>query len=279
MAEDTKKDVAVTVDDGGEPVSTDTLLDQAAADAVAEQTDTTGNDTDVLDDGAGVTTDVVSPELTEQSELDAEGLPADHTERSNLGRKITSFHRRQDEFESRIDRLLGVIEGQQQPAQTQELVLEPNEPVTYAEMERLLDQREKASSAQAEKYNTEYLKALGQTSTNLSDQERDAIFEEMKSITYDPSNNPARDAELNFFKAERAYLRKQLARPKNEKVNPLKGNEPRSALGGTTNQTTVTKEAVLPKLDASGQSYLAYVAREDGEERATNLHRSVGKKE
>ena len=269
MTDDTNKDVATTV--------TDDVLTQAATDAVAEQTDT---DKTVIAEALDVPTteivDVIDPVSDETSDLDADGLPIDHTDRSNLGRKITAFHRRQDEFEERINRLLGVIEGQQQPIQQdQELVLQPNEPVTFAEMEQLLDQREKTATQKAEIYNANYMKTLGQLSSEISEQEWTAISGEMKNINYNPSNDPIRDAETNFGKAERAHLRKVLAVAKGTKKNPLEGKEPRSALGGITNQTVVTKDPALPKLDAPGQSYLAFVAREDGQERATKLHQGM----
>ena len=276
MAEDTKKDVAATVTDDGSTAVTDAALDQAAADAVATQTDT-DNQQDLSTD-LGVQDTSVQAEV---SELDAEGLPVDHAKRSDLGRKVTAFHRRQDEFESRIDRLLDLAERQAQtnPAKIEETIIDPDEPITYAEMNRMLDKREKAVTQQAEDYNSKYLSSINKIVSNISEQEQEAIFEEMKNITYDPSNNPVKDAETNLLKAERAYLRKKLANPKNEKVNPLEGKEPRSALGTTTTQQTAVRDVTLPKLDAAAQSYLAYVAREDGQDQATNLHRGLAKKE
>ena len=269
MADDTNKDVATTV--------TDDVLTQAATDAVVEQTDIDKTViAEALDVPATEIVDAVDTDSSETSELDADGSPVDHTDRSNLGRKITAFHRRQDEFEERINRLLGVMEGQQQPAQIQELPkVDPDEPVTFAEMGQFLDQREKTATQKAEIYNANYMKTLGQLSSEISEQEWTAISGEMKNINYNPSNNPIRDAEINFGKAERAHLRKALAATKSTKENPLKGEKPRSALGGITNQTVVTKDPALPKLDAAGQSYLAYVGREDGQERATKLHQGM----
>ena len=271
MADDTNKDVATTV--------TDDVLTQAATDAVAEQTDTDKTViAEALDIPATEIVDAVDADSSETSELDADGLPIDHTDRSNLGRKITAFHRRQDEFEERINRLLGVMEGQQQPTQVQEFPkTDPDEPVTFAEMGQFLDQRERTATQKAETYNINYMGTLGKLSSNLPEQEWTVILEEMKNVPYDPSDDPVRDAEINFGKAERAHLRKALAVAKGTKKNPLEGKEPRSALGGITNQTVVTKDPALPKLDASGQSYLAFVAREDGQEKATKLHQGMAK--
>jgi hypothetical protein len=102
----------------------------------------------------------------------------------------------------------------------------------------------------------------------MDQKEYDAVIAEMQSMTYDPSNDPKRDAEINFYKAERAYLRKKIAPPRK---NPLEGKKPEEKIGVATAQKTVVKEPATPKLDAAAQSYLDFVRSEDGEERASKL--------
>ena len=148
--------------------------------------------------------------------------------------------------------------------------------MTKGEIDRYLDSREKKVTQQTENYNTTYFKSLNQFVGDLGEGEKDAVIEELKVLPYDPSANPTMDAEINFFKAERAYLRKQLAKPKS-KVSPITGKHEHSAMGTITNQKVVTKETVLPKLDAAGMSYLAFVESEDGSDKAQELHKSIGK--
>lgn len=242
-------------------VAADEALNQAATEAV--ETETQAEET--------AETQKTEEIAEETEESDAEGLPQDHTQRSDLGRKISAFHRRQDEFDDRIDRLLSAMETQRIP-EDPELQSEPGDIVTHADINKILDDREKTKTQNAQNYDKQYVTSISALSSDLSEQECNEIFAEMQNITYNPSNDPARDAELNFMKAERAFLRKKVA---GKKVNPLKGEKPRSALGGITNQTAVVKDATLPKLDAAGESYLNFVAREDGAESATKLHKSM----
>ncbi|MCK4328787.1 hypothetical protein KAX02_02985 [candidate division WOR-3 bacterium] len=263
MTEDTAMNVAASTDDE---------LNQAAANAVDAEGNQ-GEDQGTVQDDAGEGVQDEGGELGSQGdqELDAEGLPQDHKSRSDLGRKISAFHRRQDEFDDRIDRLLSVMETQGLP-EDPGLQSEPGDIVTHADINKILDDREKTKTQNAQNYDKQYVASISALSSELSEQEYNEIFAEMQNITYNPSNDPARDAELNFIKAERAFLRKKVA---GKKTNPLKGEKPRSALGGITNQTTVVKDATLPKLDAAGESYLNFVAREDGAESATKLHKSI----
>lgn len=247
-------------------VAADEALNQAATEAVETEETTQTEETTETQETEKTT------EKTEQTEkLDAEGLPLGHTQRSDLGRKVSALHRRQDEVDDRIDRLLSVMETRELP-EDPGLQSEPGDIVTHADINKILDDREKTKTQNAQNYDKQYVASISALSSELSEQEYNEIFAEMQNITYNPSNDPAKDAELNFIKAERAFLRKKVA---GKKTNPLKGEKPRSALGGITNQTVVVKDATLPKLDAAGESYLSFVAREDGTESATKLHKSL----
>lgn len=98
---------------------------------------------------------------------------------------------------------------------------------------------------------------------------------EMQTMKYDPSIDPKRDAELNVYKAMAVAAKKKLSG--SSKTNPIKGDTPRSELGIATNNKVTTKNSALPKLDAAGQSYLNFVAEEDGDEKASALHKSMTK--
>ena len=264
----TDKDVAAQADQG----VTDDMLNAAAADAVMEETE----QEEVVE-----TTEEEIVVSTETEEVDEEGLPVDHKERSDLGRKISAIHRRQDDSDARFDRVMKVLEAQAAlTTKRAELDpiddLDPNEPMTKGEMERWFEVRERKAKEKSTSYDTEYLNTFNELSTTLTKEESDAVVDEMKVLSYNPSNNAAKDAEINFYRAERAYLRKQLAKPKG-KVSPITGDKTHAALGTVTSQKVVTKDVTLPKLDANAASYLAFVEREDGSDKAQSLHRSLGK--
>ena len=281
--EKTEQEVAAEAASGDNDTGvTDDMLNAAAADAVVAETETEPEE--IVED-LQATEDVVVEQETEETEtLDEEGLPVDHAKRSDLGRKLSATHRRQDEFDQKLDRILGVLETQATVLTKAEPKDEPNpfegldpeDAVTIGDLDKYLAAREKKSAMQLENYNKTYFKSLNKLVDSLEEGERDAVIKELKVLSYDPSTNPTQDADNNFSKAERAMLRKQLAKPR-EKVSPITGKQEHSPIGTVTNQKVVTKETVLPKLDAAGMSYLAFVEREDGSDTAQALHKSVGK--
>lgn len=259
-----------------EAVVTDDMLNAAAADAVVPESET---ETEEIVEELETTEETEVEQETE--EVDDEGLPADHGKRSDLGRKVSAMHRRQDDSDARLDRILQALETQTELA-TRQIepdpldVLDPDAPMTKAEIDKYLEARERKAEQQISHYDKTYLNTFNKLSVDLPKAEAEAIVEEMKVLSYNPSTDPAKDAEVNFLKAERSYLRKQLAKPKG-KVSPITGKHEHSAIGTVTSQKVVTKETVLPKLDAAGMSYLAFVESEDGPDKAKELHKSLGR--
>ena len=259
------------------------MLNTAAADAVVPEPETeTESETEEVVEDVQTTEEetVVEQEVQETEETDDEGLPVDHGKRSDLGRKVSAMHRRQDDSDARLDKILKALEKQAELATKVDPdpidALDPDEPMTKAEIDRYLEARERKAQEQVSSYDKAYLKTFNQLSVDLPKAEAEAIVEEMKVLSYNPTTDPGKDAEVNFLKAERTYLRKQLAKPKG-KVSPITGDKAHSAIGTVTNQKVVAKETVLPKLDAAGESYLAFVASEDGSDKAQELHKSLGK--
>lgn len=244
---------------------TTAALDEAAAEAVEDQEITQETEETKTEE----TTEQVAETTEEVVEEQAEELPQDHKDRSDLGRKLSAYHRRVDEIDNKFERIMGYLETQKKE-EAPEQELEPDEPVTRGEMERILAAREERRKSREQSYNDNYVRTISGLGSDLGQDEYDAVLAEMKDITYDPSENAERDAEMNFLKAERIYLRKKMAKPA-EKVNPLKGEKPKEKLGVATTQTSVTKETKQPKLDSYAQSYLDSVRRRDGDEYASKL--------
>ena len=243
MAEETNK-----------PEAADDALDQAALDAVASQEQEVSDDT--------------APEVSE--ETDQDGLPIDQGPRSDLGRKVAAIHRRQDEFDAKIDRMLQLMENQQQPDEEE---LDYDAPLTRKEALDLIQQQKEQEAKTETQYQETYVSSFAKLTRDLPENEYGLILDELKKMTYDRTNNPARDAEINFLKAKLAVAEKT----DSPRVNPLKGNKPKSELGTATNSKNQTKESALPDLDDVAQNYLNFVAREDGQEKASALHKSMAK--
>jgi regulator of replication initiation timing len=267
-------------------------LTQAAEEAVADQqtTQETEETTEETEEVAETTEEVV--------EEQAEELPTDHKERSNLGRKLTALHRRVDETDNQFGDIKKQLESLiKQNVKDPLESLEPDEPVTRKEMESILEARERLRESRDKSYNENYVRTISGLGSDLGQEEYDAVLAEMRDVTYDPTDNPERDAEMNFLKAEKIYLRKvtydptdnperdaemnflkaekiylrkKMAKPA-DKVNPLKGEKPKDKLGVATTQTSVTKETKQPKLDDYAQSYLDSVRRRSGDEYADKL--------
>jgi len=246
-------------------------LDAAASEAIAEQTGETIQEEQIEE----IVEEVVEPVVTKEvvtDELDEDGLPLDHKARSDLGRTTHALHRRLDTFDEKFEKVLDLFERQVKPKE-EVLEIDPNETVTYAEMQQYMRQEKEREAKVKTDYDNKYYNAIIQASSTVTQEEYDAITAEFEHIKYKPTNDPERDAKENFYKAERAYLRKQLAGK--TRTIPVKGGGAAGALGVVQSQKVVAKEVALPKLDAAGQDYLNFIAREDGAEAATKLHRSL----
>jgi hypothetical protein len=254
MAE--RKAAFTPVDD--EPV-TDGDLDKAAAAAVADDPEEIEKKVDEL--------------IEKSTDINGDGLPKDNKIRSDLGRKFSALHRRQDEFDSKLDKLLDVLTNQKEQDPLDDYA--SDETMTKSEAMALFRQLQKEeremSNKEKQQYQNSYDDTLVNLSSEYSDEEANAIFNELQTMRYDPTNNAARDAEVNFLKAERAYLRKKAAVPR-EKSVPLKKDP---VTGVVTNQKTPLKQEPNVKLSAAGQSYLDFVAKKDGSEKAQSLKKSL----
>ena len=239
----------------------DDLLSKAAAEAVGEEID-----------------EIQAEEAQEETEVVETAEQTEQKERSKLGRTVAALHRRLDEADQkgieqsqRIERLLELIEERNAPEES-----DPDEPVTRAELDRFIEKREAKRKEQEDnlsrKYHEGYSLKWAELSSGLSEDEYKAVVSEAEKMKYDPSDNPAVDAQLNFKEAQLRYLKKQLAPAKK---NPLEGNTPSDGIGVVTAQKTAAKDISLPKLDGAAKSYLDYISQEDGAEAAAKIHRSL----
>jgi hypothetical protein len=140
-------------------------------------------------------TEEVAETTEEVVEEQAEELPTDHKERSNLGRKLTALHRRVDETDNKFDQIARSLESLQSAQEDPTESLEPDEPVTRKEMESILEARERLRESRDKSYNENYVRTISGLGSDLGQEEYDAVLAEMRDVTYDPTDNPERDAE------------------------------------------------------------------------------------
>jgi hypothetical protein len=275
MAEDTNKLSAALA------TSSDDVLNQAAADAVEPGPETTK----VTEETAPLHEATV--EEPKQEELDDDGLPKEHQARSDLGRKLAAMHRRQDETAETLSRISQLLErvatAKSETPALDAPQIDPDEPVTYKELLKIVESREQQKVQAKTNYDRSYSAVLERSFAEYVDEkgemnaaEIDGVLDEMRILKYVPSNDPEKDALSNLRKAERAYLKKQTAQPK-AKVNPLKGETPRSPLGTTAGGKSPSKVAATIKLDKDAEAYLSFVSTSDGAERAEKLRASMGR--
>lgn len=278
MAEDTNKLPAAD----NEP-SMDEQLSQAAGDAVESETETPP----IEESTPAEPVEEQAAEEAKPEELDEEGLPKEHQARSDLGRKLAAMHRRQDETAETLSRISQLLEkvatARSETPALDAPQLDPDEPVTYKELLKIVESREQQKVQQKTNYDRSYSAVLERSFAEYVDEkgemnaaEIDGVLDEMRLLKYVPSNDPEKDALSNLRKAERAFLKKQTAQPR-QRVNPLKGETPRSPLGTAGAGKPPVKATAVIKLDKDAESYLKFVSASDGSEKAEKLRASMGR--
>lgn len=200
------------------------------------------------DEGQGEETGV------EETEQAIKPEPDGNAERSRLGRKVKSL----EETVQALMQKLETVAVTDIKAPEEKIEAEEEEefiPTTKKELEEFLEHREERKKKQNIDYETKYIAVVNNLGLEEDDTAHEAIVEEMmKNFNVRYSNDPARDAEINYLKAERAYLKKQMAAvASTERTNPLKGNGKPVPVGGDTKVTK--KKVALPKLDKYAEEF------------------------
>lgn len=282
MAEDTNKLPAAD----NEP-SIDEQLSQAAGDAVESETETPTEEQAVTEEEPKPEPETEQQEQPKPEEVDEDGLPKSHQARSDLGRKLAAMHRRQDETAETLSRISQLLEkvatARVETPALDAPQIDPDEPVTYKELLKIVESREQQKVQQKTNYDRSYSAVLERSFAEYVDEkgemnaaEIDGVLDEMRLLKYVPSNDPEKDALSNLRKAERAYLKKQTAQPR-QKVNPLKGETPRSPLGTAGAGKPPSKATAAIKLDKDAEAYIKFVSESDGAEKAERLRASMGR--
>jgi hypothetical protein len=253
--------------------TTDDELTAAAADATKEAE----VEEQAVEEEAAVEEETAAEE--EEQETDDDGLPLDHGARSELGRKVAASHRRMDEFgakieqfDSRLDKLLSVMEKMQ--PEEEEIELDPDMPLTYGEYQKLEELRERKRMEQQSGYDQDYMSVVTEMAGDLEPEFAEAVMTEMReNVRYQPSKDGKKDALSNFMKATQLAIKKRTAAPKRR--NPLEDNKDREVPGTLKGQVVTKHNKPLPKLDAKTEDYLKYITATRGEEAAMKMRKSL----
>jgi hypothetical protein len=186
--------------------------------------------------------------------------PDDNAERSRLGRKVKYIEDSVGNLQSTLLEKMEYLQNlmySRSSAAGPEASPEEDDDGIYTrgdlrrEITRMKTEEERANST----YNSAYSQVIGKLSSDLSEDEFSEIDREFRtSFNFRHSNDPTADAERNWYKAERAVLRKKLAAPKRE--IPLKTEKPSAPLGGSGGTKVDTKKTSSIKLDAAAREFI-----------------------
>lgn len=184
-----------------------------------------------------------------------EATRRENAERSQLGRKVASLARSNEELHNQLGQLtnnintlvstMGKNKGNDEPFMI---------PTTKEDMERMFTDFQSRQLEGHRKYESGYVATFDKLlDTESDDRLRKQVEEEMlKNFNVKYSDDPARDAEVNFSKALASVLRKSTASAK-PPVN-VKGEKPQAVNNGSSNNGgTKTK---LPDLSPEAMDFV-----------------------
>lgn len=172
----------------------------------------------------------------------------EHKTSSRLGRKVKNL-------EDRLAEAISNLEKSPEPKEELDFDDE-NASVSLKDVRTIIAKAKKDEEDTKVAYNNTYL----QTAISLSESEEEefanTVLDEMDAnfnTLY--SNDPARDAETNYLKAQNAVLRKSQNKGKD---NPLKGKKPKAALGVTGGDNNTQSTFKMPVLDEHAQDLIKH---------------------
>lgn len=244
------------LDRAAEGLSEDTGADTPDSDDNATDGDvgTTEDEPEGEGGDEGGTEDGDSPE-GDESEGDDGVLkpePDDNAERSKLGRKVKTL---EDTLQTLIEKLDQTIQAPKPDSEGDDDDDEFDIPTTQEEFERKVEEYESKKTAKIKQYESGYVQKVNELWADEDEDVRKEIEAELlKNFNGKYSDDPARDAEINYLKAERSYLRKLTSTLADKpRINPLKGEKTPTPVGGESIPKKAKDSTV--KLDAFAQEF------------------------
>jgi hypothetical protein len=237
----------------------DAALDAAKAEALEEPVEPVGEEAvEPVDDAVE---EIDMAEEVDEIETDVEELvPQDHKERSNLGRKVSKYFEKSDTIEEILATQQKTLEAFGQKLFPEEPNYEDEEPVTKGDLKRI----ESAKVEKLAKYQNGFKRVVNKSMKKVPEADRAGI-EELILEKYNviQSEDGTADGADAFTSAYTDFYSKKA---------PLKQAK---SPGGIKKQKVNKREKPLAKLKGASASYLNFVTREDGKEKAVKLQRSI----
>lgn len=201
--------------------------------------------------------EVPSEEPTEEpteTPVETPAEPGDNSTRSRLGRKVALMEETLQDFMSRVENkidTIGVPKTEVYNAPEEDDIVTTS--TLRNQLNNFYEEQKRREAEVANSFRTGYTKSLLDLSKGMSDEEFNAVVEELdKSGNPKSANDPAVAAQINFLRARNSLLEKKVKTP----VNPIKGkdnNLPTEVGGVSTNKSN---EFVMPNLDPETMEFI-----------------------
>lgn len=200
--------------------------------------------------------EVAEEEAVEEEEV-IEEEPTDNADRSKLGRTVAAL--KGDLIETKetlgtiteqLKAMTDIIGNQNQgeaPA-----AVDLDEVVTVGQLKNILADADKVKSSKSTEFQKQYTKAFLAESQGLSDEEYLPIEKAMLAGYEAYSDDPKKDAAMNFLRAQNTVYRETMKLPAIRK-NPLKGKD--KPTGTIPGGKAPGAPAKVIKLDATAAAY------------------------
>uniref|UniRef100_A0A6M3JZL5 Uncharacterized protein n=2 Tax=viral metagenome TaxID=1070528 RepID=A0A6M3JZL5_9ZZZZ len=194
-------------------------------------------------------------------ETSVEDEPTDHIVRSKLGRRVSAIETKIDSF---MDEMRSLIK-KENPDEFHEDDIDPDEPLTLRQLEKLEEKKTRLSG----QYNSDYNNQIRQLEMEEDETSHATIMDEfLKNHNIKRSSNGGNDAKLNYLNAQIAVLK----RSQKTKLNPLEKNDEKKVkgLGTPSGSTSDGAKGSQIKLDPDTKDLIDYFRSTPGGETWTD---------
>jgi len=253
----------------------DLTQNQGSSNVVAPDAGQTQQPLPIQADGQNVQPDAQGvPQPTVEPKPPAFDIePTDQSERSALGRRVKRMEDNVTQFMTRMDEFMTSLQPQQQQNTPENEIIS-----TAADVNRVLEQRERVQMQARQKYQNEFLDEVSKLGNENPDLHAE-ITREMFEVQNSPFNqyrtgNATADANWNYSRALKAVLAKRYANPQRhtQSVPPPSVNMSTGVPVGTRTQTPALPPVALDeharlfqrKMGLSDEQVQKYLAENKG---------------
>ena len=204
------------------------------------------------------------PTETPKPERDDDGLtPA---ERSRLGRRVANIETNIDtKFNILMEKMNTLAGNPDRTINTGEPETPTEIPQTREELNKYLDQRDKARVSDKTNYEVEFMRETDTLGLGVSESEHKEIMDILvknSEINRMVTKVGQIDAQIAYNKAMAVHYKKKAANP-TERPNPLPGNPAKAPIGVNSGGTNTEKKVPAIQFDEHARDFLNYTKMTD----------------